>query len=72
MFVGNIDAYSHFHNNDHTKQKICPTIDSNFIYIFIPLYIGQLLTPIKTIYFSCSYISAFIYIYKHIIKMFQL
>ena len=32
MFVSSMDTCSHFHNNDHTKQKSYPTIVLNPIY----------------------------------------
>ena len=46
-----MNAYSHSHTNELTKQKTYSKIISNLIYIFINL--SQLLTFIKIIYFSC-------------------
>lgn len=69
MFVSSINICNHSHNNNPTKQKTCPTIVSNLIYIFIDLNMSQLLTLIKTIYFSCSYKFIFVYMYKHVVKM---
>jgi len=68
MFVTNMNTYNHFHNNDLIKQKTCLTIVSNLIYIFIYLYISQLLVFIKIIYFSCSNMFTFIYMYKHVTR----
>ena len=36
----NTNTYTHSHNNNPTKQKTCPTIISNPIYIFIHLYMN--------------------------------
>ena len=38
MSTNHMNTYSHPHNNDHTKQKICSIIVLNPIYIFIYLY----------------------------------
>ena len=72
MSTSHTNTYSHFHNNDYTKQKICPTIISNLIYIFIQLYMSKLLMFNKIKYFSYSYIFTFIYMYKCVIKMSQI
>lgn len=69
MCANSMDTCSYFHNNDPTKQKNISNNISNLIYIFIHLYMSQLFTFIKTIYFSCSYILMCIYMYKHIVKM---
>ena len=50
MFTSKINACNLSHNNNSIKQKTCPTIISNFIYIFINLNMTQLLTLIKIIY----------------------
>lgn len=56
MSTSNLDTHSYFYNNDLTKQKRCPAIISNIIYIFMYLHISQFLVFTKIKYFSFIYI----------------
>ena len=40
MSTSNMNICSYSYNNDPTKQKICTTIVSNLIYVFIYLYMS--------------------------------
>lgn len=69
--VSSLNTCIHFQNNIPPNKKTCLTIVVNlFIYLFTYTW-NNFLRFIKTMYFLCSYIIKFLYMFKHAIKMFS-